>query len=85
MTPQHLRASRLALRLSHAQFAAALGVDVADVANWESGNAAIDPFLLALAAAWVELCVEAAAASRARERPVRSSFRQPEQAMAAPC
>lgn len=85
MTPQHLRASRLALRLSHAQFAAALGVDVADVANWESGDAAIDPFLLALAAAWVELCVEAAAASRTRANQVRAPLHRSEPAMAAPC
>ena len=58
MTPGEFRARREAMGLSHAAFAAHLGVSVIDVIRCERAPR-YDPFLLELAMAYVELRVEA--------------------------
>lgn len=58
MTPGEFRARREAMGLTHAAFAAHLGVAVMDVIRCERAPRH-DPFLLELAVAYVELRVEA--------------------------
>ena len=64
MTPDQFRRHREATGLSYSQFAGYLGVTSADVIRCERYTAPpVDPFALALAVAYVELQVEAAAAT----------------------
>jgi len=58
MTPGEFRVRREAMGLTHAAFAAHLGVSAMDVIRCERAPR-YDPFLLDLAAAYVELRVEA--------------------------
>jgi transcriptional regulator with XRE-family HTH domain len=62
MTPDQFRRHREAMGLSYSQFAGHLGVTSADVIRCERHTAPpVDPFVLALAVAYVELQVEATA------------------------
>lgn len=45
MTPDDLRARRLALSLSQKQLAEAIGVSKSTVAHWEQGVQAVPPYL----------------------------------------
>ena len=75
MTPEEFRTRREELGLSHAAFAAHLGVSTLDVIRCERAPR-YDPFVLALAMAYAELRVEAERKPKlAWSRPVRVSER----------
>lgn len=68
MTPTELRTHRARLALTRPEFGELLGVSASDVLRWERGRRPLpDPFVLALACAYVELCVDAS--RRRRESP----------------
>ncbi len=59
MTPAQLRHYRSELGLTRSEFGELLGVSAGEVLRWERGIPPMpDSFVLALAVAYVQLCVE---------------------------
>jgi transcriptional regulator with XRE-family HTH domain len=72
MTPHELRRRRIALGLSYSAFAAPLGISPDEIVRWETSASPLPTaFVIELAVAYVELCVEAATSKLSTATPVR--------------